>query len=438
MQVDVKDLPGSPDVLVVGAGMAGLSAARALAEAGRSVLLVEASDRVGGRMFTHHIPSVKDAVELGAEFVHGRPPELLSLIAEAGLHLRELDGRNYCPGAFGFEDCRENGAFAVIGQLHQYHEDNSSDMNFSDYLRHAKVPEPVARQATNYVEGFNAADASQISVLALAEQQAAEDAIEGDRAFHLREGYSALAEYVHSKFVAAGGRTLLQNKVEHVDWEPGRVSLTVCSAQAGDSRTLTSKKAVIALPLGVLQARMVSFQPQPLTSASLEALKMGPVYRLVLVFRQRFWATAERPYPDLHFLFAQDLLPGVWWTRFPSDAPILTGWIGGSRTSKIRPDALLSQALAVLRQIFGMSEEEIADLLVSSHMHEWSQDPLSLGAYSYVTEGGLEASRQWSQPVEETLFFAGEHSDVTGHWGTVHGALRSGLRAAGQLLEMLE
>ena len=73
-------------------------------------------------------------------------------------------------------------------------------------------------------------------------------------------------------------------------------------------------------------------------------------------------------------------------------------------------------------------------MLRGSYSHDWQRDPYALGAYSYVATGGLDASRQMSQPVEQTLFFAGEHTDITGHWGTVHAAMRSGLRAAQQIL----
>jgi monoamine oxidase len=68
------------------------------------------------------------------------------------------------------------------------------------------------------------------------------------------------------------------------------------------------------------------------------------------------------------------------------------------------------------------------------HQHDWKADPYSLGSYTYVPKGAIKASNEMAGPVESTLYFAGEHTDVTGHWGTVHGALRSGYRAAEQLL----
>ena len=82
------------DTLIIGAGMAGLTAAQALAEAGQHVLILEARDRIGGRIHTQHVGS--EALELGAEFIHGRPPELWALIEEAGLATYERDGAQLC------------------------------------------------------------------------------------------------------------------------------------------------------------------------------------------------------------------------------------------------------------------------------------------------------------------------------------------------------
>src|SRR5258708_22490180 len=91
------------DVVVVGAGMAGLTAARALAEAGLKVLVVEAQDRIGGRIWTRHVGD--EAIELGAEFIHGRPPELWALVEEAGLETYERRGTQVCFDDGALTDC---------------------------------------------------------------------------------------------------------------------------------------------------------------------------------------------------------------------------------------------------------------------------------------------------------------------------------------------
>src|ERR1700722_14320186 len=95
----------SNDVVVIGAGMAGLTAARALAEAGMKVLVIEAQERIGGRIWTQHVGD--EAIELGAEFIHGRPSELWALIDEAGLEAYERDGAQVCFEDGVLADCND-------------------------------------------------------------------------------------------------------------------------------------------------------------------------------------------------------------------------------------------------------------------------------------------------------------------------------------------
>jgi monoamine oxidase len=140
---------------------------------------------------------------------------------------------------------------------------------------------------------------------------------------------------------------------------------------------------------------------------------------------------------DLSFLFSFEEMPPVWWTTHPHPSSLLTGWVGGPRSkalSGLGPEELAAQACSVLARIFSVETSTIRDLLLDCHTHDWSADPYSVGAYSYVAAGGLDAPRQLSEPIANTLFFAGEHTDTTAHWGTVHAAIRSGLRVAQQIL----
>jgi monoamine oxidase len=89
----------------------------------------------------------------------------------------------------------------------------------------------------------------------------------------------------------------------------------------------------------------------------------------------------------------------------------------------------------MLAAALGRPATELQTRLLSCHSHDWQSDPFARGAYSYAPAGALDASARLTAPVEGTLFFAGEHTDTEGHWGTVHGALASGLRAAAQILE---
>jgi monoamine oxidase len=145
----------------------------------------------------------------------------------------------------------------------------------------------------------------------------------------------------------------------------------------------------------------------------------------------------------MSFLFTPGALPATWWTPMPDDAPTITAWIGGPSVGAFEradgtggdANARLDRSLRTLAAAFGMSQADIRQQLLSWHAHDWQADPYARGAYSYAPAGAIDASARMTQPVEQTLYFAGEHTDVSGHWGTVHGALRSGIRAAAQLLQ---
>lgn len=422
------------DVIVLGAGIAGLAAARTLAEAGKSVLLLEARSRIGGRMHTLHVPGVEHAVELGAEFIHGRPPELLALLAEAGLAVYETAGEQFCfeDGRVGEcskadspdgnpDDNSHDNDDALLEGMEQVAQE-SGDMSFDAYLALSRGSARAKARARSYVEGFNAADATEIGIKGLARQQAAEDAIEGHRAARVVSGYAAPAEYVRDRALAAGAELLLETPVSRIRWRAG-----ACTVY-GKSGQWNARQVVCALPLGVLQGGAVTFDPEPgIALQAAHSLRPGAVQRLVLQFEQPWWAETQ---PHMRFLFAPPLLPPTWWTTAPHPSPLLTGWVGGPKAMRMTGKPLLEEALRTLDTMFGAGRQPP----VAAHTHDWQGDPYSRGAYSYAPAGAADAYRTLAEPVEGTLFFAGEHTDITGHPGTVHGALGSGLRAARQAL----
>ena len=437
-------------VLILGAGMAGLAAARTLAEQGVRVLVLEARDRVGGRVYTERTGSGV-LVEHGAEFVHGRVPELWSLIEESGVRSVERDGsllREETPGK-GLEkdaDERDDSFFSPLGGLADLPGD---DMSFADWLAQSGLPPWQGEALTGYVEGFNAADARRISARSLGMQQQAENQSDGDRSWHLPGGYNQLAEFLAKRIRGAGGTIRLGCAIDAVRWKPGEV---VLSAKQDDFR---ATKCIVTLPVGVLHAAncsapgSVRLEPEPKALFEARRLAMGQVVRFTLVFRERWWEQAQHQehgtapgteaLQTLSFLFTSDRLPPVWWTRHPEPEPLptLVGWVGGPRSEALRgksADELGVLACRELAEVFRVPETEVKKHLVSTHTLDWSDDPFACGSYSYVPVHALDAPAFMAQPEANTLFFAGEHTDTMGHWGTVHAALRSGLRAAAQVL----
>lgn len=423
--------PAQQDILVLGAGVAGLSAACRLAEFGLRVLVVEARDHIGGRVFTRHIHDC--AMELGAEFLHGRPPELWAAIERAGLKTYEREGQSFTfrDNALVPSSDEEIESTSLLDALE---ERSGPDMSFADYITPFALPPRQRERVVGFVEGFNAADQHQISALSLGVQQKAEEESEGDRLFALRNGYDQLPDLLAERLQRADGRIQLGTPVHAVRWSPSQVQMEATSG------ALFAPLAVITLPLGVLHSGSVRFLPEP--SEVLDhalRLRMGQVRRITLLFREPFWRSLPKR-PDLEnlgFLFTPAEAIPVWWTHHPDPAPILTGWVGGPRSqalSGLADEELAEHSLETLSRVFSLPVEQLRGNLLHLATHDWTTDPYALGAYSYVAPGGLDASARMAEPVERTLFFAGEHTDTTGNWGTVHAAMRSGYRAAEQIL----
>ena len=431
-------------VIVAGAGVAGLIAAVKLQEQGCAVTLLEAGDQVGGRIRTAYANGMP--LELGAEFVHGNPPELLALLHELGLQRYQLEGNTLSYGEDGSlhdDDDDDESPFSLLETMTAWSEAHPlEDLSFAEFCVREHAPLELQAGAISYVEGFNAADAQRISVRSLAVQQRAEDAIAGDEASHVAGGYQRLPGALAERFVRGGGTLRLKARVTRVTWSRGAI---VTQLQSGES--IPAAAAVIAIPLGVLQSDAVHFDPSP--EAVLQPARqmaMGHVCRISLVFRTRWWAELDDPAKEslqsLSFLLPEGQRSGlhfrVFWTGFPSLDPVLTAWSGGPAAdlfSSLDDHAIAHAACADLARIFGLERDRVLDELIGHHRHDWSNDPLFGGAYSWVPVGAVDASRKMSEPVDGTLYFAGEHTDTTGHWGTVHGALRSGLRASSQVLE---
>jgi hypothetical protein len=386
-------------------------------------------------------------IELGAEFVHGLPPASWNLIREARLDSYELDGTHLCYENSRLQHCREehSSTFQVLESMSDWLQSQPphTDMTFAEYLRLNPLEPSVAARAAAYVEGFNAADRNIVGIAGLAQQQQAEDSIQGDRIFHIEHGYEAMPRFLCREFMAQGGKLLLNHPVSAIRWQRRQV---IATGTAGDGQAfeIGADRLICTLPLAVLQSGAVEFRPGvPDIIEPASRMKMGCAQRVSLLFRSRFWTRGAQLQANpaiadelekLSFLFARDTVWPTWWTTAPRDLPLMTAWSAGPRAVALPADRLKQLAIADACRIFSLTELELRERLVSAHCHDWQADPYSRGAYSYVPAGSLADSILMSHPQTDTLFFAGEHTDIEGHWGTVHAALNSGLRAAGQIL----
>ncbi len=426
------------DVIVVGAGVAGLAAAEMLGRAGRSVLLLEARNRIGGRIYTWRDSIFPIPVELGAEFVHGRPPVTLQLLREGGIGLIQV------PETHGlFLDGRVRAIDLVQTLrplLEQLPAPQAPDCAFSKFLEQTLSGEGMAATralARIVAESFEAADPEQLSLQALAEdwRVRANEAADYPQ-FRPIGGYDRLVETLYRRLNLSQVRLHLQTVVTRVRWEPGRVE--VHARQLGQPRVFQARTLILTVPLPLLrgdQAPALHVDPplpEPWRKA-LAQLEMGAAVRVNLCFREAFWET-QAALRALAFIHAPDESFTTIWQPLPLRVPVLLAWAGGPAARRLHgwpEEAVIQEALRTIERLYGVQDP--GRYLVSACLCDWQRDPFAQGAYSYVRPGGLAARRVLSQPVHDTIFLAGEATDPE-EPATVAGALQSGYRAARNLL----
>ena len=413
------------DVIIIGAGAAGLAAARELSGAGKTVALLEARQRIGGRIWTTHTPDLPLPIELGAEFIHGEAQETFAVVQAAALLAYQLPDDHWWSARGKWS--RIDDFWAKLNRILARIPAGAHDISFADFLaRQRNLAPRVRKLALAFVEGYHASHADRISAASLR----ASDGEQEPKQFRIANGYDALLEWLRTGIDPQRSDVRLGSEVTEVRWKRGEVEVRT---RRGD--VFRARAAVVTIPIGVWKAPGgITFDP-PLREKqrAIEKLEVGHVVKIVFRFRERFWEEDETP---RNFVHSTDRFVPTWWTAAPVRAPLLTGWAGGHAADALLaegPAAITDRALDSLASTFGRKRREIDALLDSAHMHDWQADPFSRGAYSYTAVGGQRAHSALAKPVAGTLFFAGEatSSDET---GTVSGAIVTGKRAAKELL----
>lgn len=428
------------DVIVLGAGASGLRAAADLARAGCSGVLLDARDRIGGRIHTLHEPGLAVPLELGAEFIHGKAKPVFELIEKAAGAAIDTGGERWALSDGALQ--RANRPFEAIA--HAMRNDRAlkkRDLAFDDFLdKHLKdVLSPEAREdARMLAQGFDAADTRRASARAIVEEWTGGASV-GSWQGRPLGGYGALLAHLAGALRGTGMQLQLNTEIRAVRWKKSEVEAR--GVFHGRPFAVKAKRAIVALPLGVLQRSRppggVRFSPA-LTSKrdALKHLAAGPVLKVLLRFRSAFWEEVEDcRYRDVAFFHARREAFPTFWTALPVRTPVVVAWAAGPKASALSgsdPTKVIGAALKSFASIFPAIDVE--HLLESASFHDWQTDPYARGAYSYVLANGDEARRELAGPLSDTLFFAGEAADCEGEAGTVAGALQSGTRAARELL----
>ncbi len=434
-----------PDIIVIGAGAAGLAAAAALGRAGHSVLIIEARDRIGGRMWTRLEPELTAPIELGAEFIHGESPETIALLRQTGSaavdtsgeHWSLIDGR--LQRRTGSLLGKVRAALDAAGVL------SRPDMSLEAFLgsdEGRRLPEEARAMARAFVSGFDAADPQLVSLHSVAQEWRSGGMLDSSQSRPCggyRTALLALAAALDGNRV----RLRLQTAVTAVRWS--KQSVEVDGLCRGRPFQAAARKAIVTVPLGVLKAPAdapgaIRFSP-PLAAkqTALAHLLSGPVLKVILHFHHPFWEGPDGDrYADASFFHAPGKVFPTFWTALPARSALLNAWVGGpsaARLSELADDEIIRQAMGCVGTVFSGSD---VPELQAAYVHNWATDPYARGAYSYVGVGAGNARETLATPLDGTLFFAGEATDTTGDATTVTGALRSGARAAVEVGRHLE
>jgi monoamine oxidase len=418
-----------PDhIVVIGAGAAGLMAARELARAGKRVTIVEARDRCGGRIHPLPVAEFGYPAEGGAEFVHGEALVTHGLLREAGLSLLPIRGTQWTveDGKFSREETQD----PHEAELHKALQELKDDLTVAEFLRRyfaGREYDRLRHSIERMVEGYDAADPERASTSALRDEW-----MDGGRSTQARiaGGYGALVDFLTAECRGYGVAVHLGSAVSAIEASNGR-GLVRCAN--GDAHECDA--VVLTVPLPLLKEILLPPAEHERAAAAAH-IGFGNVIKILLRFETRWWVDKRTDLADLTFLLSDARIP-VWWTQHPTDLPVLTGWFGGPKTeamASLGEHELIEAGLASLAEIFGLDPKQLMRNLVAARAINWAHDPLAGGAYSYATPPTRAAQAVLSRIDGGAVFFSGEALYRGRDMGTVEAALASGLETARTLL----
>ncbi|HEY1428863.1 MAG TPA: NAD(P)/FAD-dependent oxidoreductase [Candidatus Tumulicola sp.] len=420
------------DVAIVGAGAAGLAAAEALSQAGKTCIILEARDRVGGRAYSQAGPSGGIA-ELGAEFVHGKSTELRALLARYGVKVIDVTGARI--GRRNGKPTDDDAAFGRAQELIEGVDLERPDESVETFLRRSDVDARTAETVRRLVGGFDAADPVVAGVHAIAREWRGEESLQVVSS-RPAEGYEPFFTRFARSLDPHRARILLQTVVERIDWSDRGPGSIVSARRYGRPLVVRAETTIVTVPAGVLEQRAptdgaLTFSPSlPVWfEEARQAIAVGHVVRVVLRYARPCWESTPESESGASFFSSDATSFPAMWTVAPSRDPLLTMWAGGPATDRfagLTREEIIARAVADALRTFG----DAAGEPLVAHYHDWAGDPYARGAYSYLKVGAANARERLAQPIAPSLCFAGEAAATIEAAGTVGGALSSGVRAA--------
>ncbi|HZV79494.1 MAG TPA: NAD(P)/FAD-dependent oxidoreductase [Candidatus Binatus sp.] len=417
------------DVIVIGAGVAGVTAARGIARRGLKVTILEARQRIGGRI--HTLRDLCDApVEAGAELIHGKRAQTWADLKAAGLTVRPNshgatammldlgDGARWLPHALLHPQAWRS--FDVLRRLAAAPADDMSARDFVERCGYRGRARLLADMVlTSHLPG----SLDEIGIRGFIDDGVLE--LETSPDYRVNEGYDRLVEHIGRDLDVEFGF-----EAQAVEWSADGV--TVVGADGGER---SARVAISTLPVGVLQSNAVRFTPELPQSKrdALAQMVMGPVLKVIMRFEQAFWP------PRLAALCSATGPVTLYWNVFYKsgyDWPVLTAYCTGPRAAAftgLGEDETIARIIDDLHRHFPRSAPKIE----AWRIVDWSADPYARGGYTFLRPGGAGARARLAAPDTGALLWAGSETATEPIAATVAGAYTSGLRAARDALAML-
>lgn len=416
------------EVIVIGAGIAGLGAARWLNRAGFSVTVLEARDRIGGRIWSDQ--SMGIPVDMGASWIEGdqRNP-IAALAREFGVKtvVDDDEWKFFEPTGRPIDPATVREVESALEWLSKAMERVSArldaDISIEQAVKRALIDEHLDADEVRYLnlalaslESSSGVDVAQQSL----NHPASDSRFEGESLL-FPEGYGQIARGLASRL-----NIQLGVPVEEVDYEGARVRVTT-------SRGVhEADRVVVSVPLGVLKSGGIRFSPElpPDKLQAINRLEMGLLNKIVLKFPSVFWPRDVTKFGYVGRTKGEFPATLNWYKI--SGKPVLMSFVaaGFARQLEILSDSeIVTRQMVVLRKIFGPQAPDPTEKVIS----RWASDPYAGGCYSYSPVGATD--RDYDRLAERVgpISFAGE-ATIKEYSATVHGAYLSGIRAADEII----
>jgi len=421
------------DVIVIGAGIAGLAAAAKIQASGKKVIVLEAQSKIGGRILTDRSLSIP--LDLGASWIHGINQNPITSLATTlklktvitdynSMQRYDYNGRVITDKEDSLVDSNYKSLMSAVSKIQSATKIDQALGTSINNIISTKPYSSFEQRAIQYslnteIEHEYGADINNLSL----KYWDQDSAFSGNDVL-LPQGYDLIPNYLSTNLDIR-----LSTIVNQIDYRTSSVVVTT------NNGNFTAPKVIVTIPLGVLKTNAVSFNPPlPATqNAAINRIGMGVLNKLYLLFPKVFWEPDWKPQL---LAYIRNQQKGQWaeWYNFnaSSGQPMLLGFNAASnaRTVEAYTDAqTVADAMNVLKTLFGTSIPNPTGFKLT----RWGKNPWSLGSYSFMANGASGADYDaLTVPINGRLFFAGEHTNKK-YLGTVHGAYLSGIRVSSQV-----